>query len=217
MTNSADRLSRINGCLVLPRIQYKQTRANSLSYLTISPLLPPIPVYCSNRWAQSKTNDLQSAWFNGAGYESWENVWGTWNGITPRDGEAIRRVAAMLRFFGGKTTGNEVDDFLHSPDWEPHAPRALQSGVYIGKFPGASNTSAAGDTLYTLVNREGQNQTGGQTMFFPNASIEPDTRVFDCYNGKELTFESAEPQPTPGSIPKSYNLYSGSNAYEPET
>ena len=50
-------------------------------------------------------------------------------------------------------------------------------------------------------------------MFFPNASIEPDTRVFDCYNGKELAFESAEPQPTPGTIPKSYNLYSGSNAY----
>ena len=37
-----------------------------------------------DRWATNKTNDLQYAFFNGAGYESWENVWGIWNGIAPR-------------------------------------------------------------------------------------------------------------------------------------
>ena len=31
-----------------------------------------------------------SALFNGDGFESWENVWGTWNGITP--GTASRSV-----------------------------------------------------------------------------------------------------------------------------
>ena len=36
------------------------------------------------RWAIDKTNDLQAAYFNGVGYESWENVWGIWNQITPR-------------------------------------------------------------------------------------------------------------------------------------
>ena len=25
-----------------------------------------------NRWAQQKQNDVQSAWFNGCGYETWE-------------------------------------------------------------------------------------------------------------------------------------------------
>ena len=37
-----------------------------------------------NRWAQDKTDDLQHAWFNGAGYESWENVWGTSRGVWGR-------------------------------------------------------------------------------------------------------------------------------------
>jgi hypothetical protein len=36
------------------------------------------------RWAQTRTDGLQYAFFNGAGYESWENVWGMWNGFTPR-------------------------------------------------------------------------------------------------------------------------------------
>ena len=36
------------------------------------------------RWAQTRTDGLQYAFFNGAGYESWENIWGMWNGFTPR-------------------------------------------------------------------------------------------------------------------------------------
>ena len=36
------------------------------------------------RWAQDRTDGLQYAFFNGAGYESWENIWGMWNQFTPR-------------------------------------------------------------------------------------------------------------------------------------
>ena len=50
-----------------------------------------------HRWDRDKTDDLQFAFFNGEGWESWENVWGIWNGITPRDGEATRRVATIER------------------------------------------------------------------------------------------------------------------------
>ena len=37
---------------------------------------------------------LKWAWFNGLGYCSWENLWGQWNGISPRDGT----VASPLLF-----------------------------------------------------------------------------------------------------------------------
>ena len=70
---------------------------------------------------------LQSAFFNGVGYESWENVWGIWNELTPRDAEALRRIAMIER---------AVADLLVSPDWQPHFP-TLQAGggVYASRFP----------------------------------------------------------------------------------
>ncbi len=40
------------------------------------------------RWDTDHTNVMQFAFFNGVGIESWENVWGFWNGFTPRDSEA---------------------------------------------------------------------------------------------------------------------------------
>ena len=49
------------------------------------------------RWGRDKTDDLQHAFFNGVGYESWENIWGIWNEITPRDAEALRRIATIER------------------------------------------------------------------------------------------------------------------------
>ena len=54
-------------------------------------------VNISDRWNRDKTSDLQFAFFNGVGWESWENIWGIWNGITPRDAEATRRVASIER------------------------------------------------------------------------------------------------------------------------
>jgi hypothetical protein len=43
----------------------------------------PLLAYREHRWAQNRTDDIQAAFFNGIGFESWENVWGSWNGITP--------------------------------------------------------------------------------------------------------------------------------------
>jgi len=48
-------------------------------------LEPRHMVNISDRWNRAKADDLQFAFFNGIGWESWENIWGIWNGITPRD------------------------------------------------------------------------------------------------------------------------------------
>ena len=91
------------------------------------PVLPEVDRYkwletrhmvnISDRWARDKTDDLQFAFFNGVGWESWENVWGIWNGITPRDGEATRRVATMER---------GVAAFLTSLAGSPTIPRIVR-------------------------------------------------------------------------------------------
>jgi iron(II)-dependent oxidoreductase len=57
-------------------------------------------LHASNRWSKDKTVDLQSAIFNGVGHAlAWENVWGSWNGITPRGSALMTRVAAVQRYF----------------------------------------------------------------------------------------------------------------------
>ena len=139
-------------------------------------LEPRFLVNVCDRWNKNKTDNLQAAWFNGVGYESWENVWGTWNGITPRDGEAIRRVGALLRYFGG-------GGYLQSPVWAPHVPTVQSDCVFASAFP------KGGDTLYTLVNRVARNTSGAQ-LAVPLADLARyragALRFFDVYHGVEL-------------------------------
>ncbi len=120
----------------------------------------------SDRWARTKTDDLQVAFFNGIGWESWENVWGIWNGITPRDGEATRRVATIDR---------AMAQFLVSPDWEPFYPTQT-FGVFASRWP------LSDQTLWTLVNRNEYNVTGRQ-MLVP---FRAGAHYFDLYHGAEL-------------------------------
>jgi hypothetical protein len=129
-------------------------------------LEPRHMVNVCRRWARDKTDDLQHAFFNGVGYESWENIWGIWNGITPRDGEALRRIARIERSFG---------ELLVSEAWEPHTPM-VQQGVFASKFPGA------GRTLWTVVNRN-EYDVAGQQMRVPQAE---GMRYFDVWHGVEL-------------------------------
>ena len=66
--------------------------------------------HISDRWQRDKNVDLQYAFFNGIGMETWENIWGIWN------------------------------EMLVSMEWEPHAPAPLQPGIYASRFPGADQT-----------------------------------------------------------------------------
>ena len=129
-------------------------------------LEPRHMVNISDRWNRDKTSDLQFAFFNGIGWESWENIWGIWNGITPRDAEATRRVATIER---------ALAPFLVSKDWEPMAPM-LRYGVYASRWP------LGGQTLWTIVNRNEYDLDGDQ-MEVPDSQ---GMRYFDIYHGVEL-------------------------------
>ena len=129
-------------------------------------LEPRHMVNISDRWKRDKTDNLQFAFFNGVGWESWENIWGIWNGITPRDAEATRRVATMER---------ALARFLTSQDWEPLAPM-LHYGVFASRWP-------LGDqTVWTIVNRN-EYQVSGPQMKVPAM---PGMHYYDLYHGEEL-------------------------------
>jgi formylglycine-generating enzyme required for sulfatase activity len=129
-------------------------------------LEPRHMVNISDRWNRDKTSDLQFAFFNGVGWESWENIWGIWNGITPRDAEATRRVATIER---------AMAPFLVSKDWEPLFPM-LRYGIYASRWP------LGNETLWTIVNRNEYDVKGNQI----EVEAMPGMRYFDLYDGEEL-------------------------------
>jgi len=128
-----------------------------------------------NRFSQDKTKDLQAAWFNGDGIETWESVFGAWNAITPYAGEGIRRIGRMLRQFGN-------DGFLQSPDWEPHTREVYQDGIYASKFPLSSKNS----TVWTIVNSGSEDNQASLT-------VSGSGKYYDCYHGTELTADELHP------------------------
>jgi formylglycine-generating enzyme required for sulfatase activity len=124
------------------------------------------------RWGRDKVDDLQYALFNGTGYESWENIWGIWNQITPRDAEALRRIASIER---------RTADFLVSGEWEPHTP-VLQFGIYASKFPKDA------ETIWTIINRNEYDSSGPQIEI----ARRPGVHYLDLWHGVELKPEPAK-------------------------
>jgi iron(II)-dependent oxidoreductase len=129
-------------------------------------LEPRHMVNISDRWSRDKNDDLQFAFFNGVGWESWENIWGIWNGITPRDAEATRRMATIER---------AMADFLVSPEWEPFYP-TIEYGIFASRWPRDRAT------LWTVVNRNEYDIDGWQL----SVPALDGARYFDLYNGIEL-------------------------------
>ncbi|MCC7496302.1 MAG: SUMF1/EgtB/PvdO family nonheme iron enzyme [Bryobacterales bacterium] len=150
---------------------------NNMSWGSLaSPFVPAIsrhkwlePRHLMNicrRWDRDKRDSLQHAWFNGTGYESWENVWGIWNQISGRDAEALRRIAKLERHFA---------DLLVAAGWEPHTP-TLRYGVFASRFPSAERT------LYTVVNRN-EFTVAGEQLEIPHTA---GARYYDVWHGVEL-------------------------------
>ena len=144
-------------------------------------LEPRHMVNISDRWKRDKTDDLQFAFFNGVGWESWENIWGIWNGITPCDAEATRRVATIER---------AIAPFLVSKMWEPMAPM-LRYGVYASRWPMGEQA------VWTIVNRNEYALEGDQIEIHAMPGI----RYFDLYHGVELTPEARSGERTVLTFP----------------
>ena len=119
-----------------------------------------------NRWGRNRTNDFQHIFFNGIGYNAWENIWGIWNGLTRRDAATLQRIAAIFRQFIAQIT---------SQDWRPYAP-TLQADVFASEFP------RDGVTLWTLVNRN-EYALNGEAMAIAHRE---GTRYYDVWNGAAL-------------------------------
>jgi len=138
-------------------------------------LEPRHMVHVCNRWAHNHTDDLQAAFFNGTGFESWENVWGIWNQMTPRDAEALRRISLIERANA---------PLLVSSGWEPNV-LTHQFGVFASKWPGKQST------LWTLVNRNSYPVNDGVLELAAVAGA----RYFDLWKGIEL-----HPKPVGGKL-----------------
>lgn len=129
-------------------------------------LEPRHQVHITDRWAVDKTDDLQYAFFNGIGYNTWENVWGIWNQVPARYAVIIRSIRQIYRQF---------PEAWSSADWEPHVP-AMQPGVFASRFPGNNAT------VYTLVNRDSAAKNGPQITLEEKAG----NRYYDLWNGQAL-------------------------------
>jgi len=130
-------------------------------------LEPRHQVHITNRWATDKTDDLQYAFFNGIGYNAWENIWGIWNQVSPRHAEAIRRIRTIYQQFPG---------IWSSAEWTPHIP-LLQPNLYASVFPGKNQT------VYTFVNRDTVNDIKGEVIKMP---FTRGMSYYDIWKGKQV-------------------------------
>ena len=126
-------------------------------------------VNISDRWNRTKDRRFAIRFLQWRRLGKLEDIWGIWNGITPRDGEATRRMATLER---------GIARFLTSDQWEPFYPMH-RYGVYGSKWP------LGGQTVWTIVNRNEYNIDGRQM----SVTLRDGLRYFDLYHGVELTPE----------------------------
>eukprot|EP00935_MAST-01C_sp_MAST-1C-sp1_P000572 g572.t1 len=147
---------------------------------------------------------LRYAFFNGLGYNTWENVFGSWNGVSRRDSETIRRMYTLFRYFKNTTC---------SCDWRPFYPiqtttssAETTSSAQTTKMQaqasmfGSLNTPAklggmkeGGHeepmVLWTVVNSLDDSPLGGFDISLnvtATASAVKGWRFFDIWQGREI-------------------------------
>lgn len=123
----------------------------------------------SARGSWNYTKNLHLMFFNGVGFNAWENLWGDFHKMVPHDGELCRRSATILRYFGNQ-------GYLISKDWMPFAEEIKSDIAYGTKFPGKDGI------LFLLVNMVGREAHATVIVNVPYSAT-----YYDCYHGKKLT------------------------------
>jgi hypothetical protein len=101
--------------------------------------------HSTRRWNRDHSDELQSAFMNGAGMLVWDAVFGVWVGWHERDKATLRRMLRVQRAC--------TELFTHG-EWEPLVDGDPGAGVYASRF------ARGGLTLWTLVNRGEADYTG---------------------------------------------------------
>eukprot|EP00931_Biecheleriopsis_adriatica_P026277 TRINITY_DN16002_c0_g1_i1.p1 TRINITY_DN16002_c0_g1~~TRINITY_DN16002_c0_g1_i1.p1 ORF type:complete len:901 (+),score=150.73 TRINITY_DN16002_c0_g1_i1:357-2705(+) len=132
--------------------------------------------HVTGRWASQRSEEILTAFFNGIGYNSWENIWGIWNGFNDRDGELLRRSAAVLRYFHEMLADPEVQ-------WLPHYP--IKSSTPAGGHVFASKFVGKEKELWLLINTANENATVDDWAL-PFPSSKSSRQSYDMYHGVKL-------------------------------
>ena len=144
---------------------------------------------------------LKWAFFNGNGYNTWENNWGWWNGISPRDGETMRRVFTIFRAFANVTSSCDFRPFY------PYITAAAAAGGTAGGTDGVAATLfpaavTAGRVLLTVINPEPTGPIGNFTVAFNDSALglsaggAAGLKWYDLWNGRAAGVHRA-----PSTIP----------------
>lgn len=131
------------------------------------------------RWSLDRLAEVQTAFFNGAGYVVWENVWGIWNSMTNRESEATRRAFNILRKF---------DFAISSPSWKPYyedlRPARRLDGIFASEFP---IDEGDGGWFYTIISTADVTKTVKLPLTKHIERLgDGHVRAYDVYRGVEL-------------------------------
>jgi sulfatase-modifying factor enzyme 1 len=105
----------------------------------------------TRRWNRDHSDELQSAWMNGAGIVVWDAVFGSWVGWNERDRSTLHRMLRIQR---------ALADVLIEGEWTPlvdASSTALAAGVYTSRFEHGATT------LWPAVNR-GEHDFAGRLL-----------------------------------------------------
>eukprot|EP00927_Polykrikos_kofoidii_P047795 TRINITY_DN42079_c0_g1_i1.p1 TRINITY_DN42079_c0_g1~~TRINITY_DN42079_c0_g1_i1.p1 ORF type:complete len:832 (+),score=80.42 TRINITY_DN42079_c0_g1_i1:331-2496(+) len=134
-----------------------------------------------DRWAKNRTDSLHYAFFNGVGYESWENVWGVFMKFTPRDGEALRRIATLFRWLGRESFIQDAGS------WEPYTldlSRQPEDPFSAGGLMASKFTHREGGCVWLVVNRASKSATA--ELNTSRCVVAGEGLLFDLYHGTRL-------------------------------